>query len=118
MQAAMARVVMCCVLAGAAVGRGGEMAQAQVSAARNAVVALDRGWQFRQITAGAQHEERGWLPATVPGDVHLDLLANKKISDPFFRDNESRLQWVEKANWEYKLSFDATPALLARSERR
>ncbi len=30
----------------------------------------------------------GWLPATVPGDVHLDLLANKKIDDPFYRDNE------------------------------
>jgi beta-mannosidase len=114
MRATIARHVVCCALLGAAIGIGANMAQAQTKA-RNAVLALDRGWQFRQITAGAQHEERGWLPATVPGDVHLDLLANKKISDPFFRDNESRLQWVEKANWEYKLSFDATPALLARS---
>jgi len=46
---------------------------------------LDRGWQFRQIAAGAQEQENGWLPATVPGDVHLDLLANKKIPDPFLR---------------------------------
>ena len=115
MRAATAWGVMCCVLAGAVVGRGGEMAQAQVSPARNAVVALDHGWQFRQITAGVEQGESGWLPATVPGDVHLDLLANKKIPDPFFRDNEAKLQWIELVSWEYRLSFVVTPAMLARS---
>jgi beta-mannosidase len=90
-------------------------AQGQGKPSQNAVVTLDRGWQFRQITAGPQEAEAGWLPATVPGDVHLDLLANKKIPDPFFRDNESKLQWIENESWEYRLSFDATPALLARS---
>src|ERR1035437_9347803 len=115
MRAATAWGVMCCVLVGAAVGCGGERSQAQVSAARNAVVALDHGWQFRQITAGVEQGESGWLPATVPGDVHLDLLANKKIPDPFFRDNEARLQWIELVNWEYRLSFEVTPVLLARS---
>ena len=94
---------------------GNELASAQSSTARNAVVALDHGWQFRQVTAGAQEAESGWLPATVPGDVHLDLLANKKIPDPFFRDNESKLQWIENESWEYRLNFDATPALLARA---
>ena len=61
-------------------GLGGARVHAQ---AQNAVLALDHGWQFRQVTAGAQPSENGWLPATVPGDVHLDLLANKKIPDPF-----------------------------------
>jgi beta-mannosidase len=78
------------------------------------VLTLDRGWQFRQVAA-AQDAEAGWMPATVPGDVHLDLLANKKIPDPFSRDNESKLQWIEKESWEYRLTFDATPGLLARS---
>ena len=55
------------------------------------------------------------MPATVPGDVHLDLLANKQIPDPFYRDNESRLQWIEKESWEYRLEFAATPELLAHS---
>jgi beta-mannosidase len=91
------------------------VAQAQAKPARNAVQELDRGWQFRQIAAGAQEAENGWLPATVPGDVHLDLLANKKIPDPFVRDNESKLQWIENESWEYRLNFDATAALLARS---
>ena len=80
----------------------------------NAVLSLDHGWQFRQVAA-SQDAQSGWLPATVPGDVHLDLLANKKIPDPFYRDNEAKLQWIDKEAWEYKLTFDVTPALLART---
>jgi beta-mannosidase len=87
----------------------------QSNRAQNAVLTLDRGWQFRQITSTPQDAEAGWLPATIPGDVHLDLLANKKIEDPFYRDNESKLQWIENASWEYRDSFDVTPALLART---
>ena len=115
MRAASAGRAVCCVLLGAVVGIGGEIAQAQARPLQNVVLALHHGWQFRQITAGAQESENGWLPATVPGDVHLDLLANKKITDPFFRDNEARLQWIEKESWEYRLNFNATPALLARA---
>lgn len=58
--------------------------------------------------------EGGWFPATVPGDVHLDLLKSGKIPDPFYRDDEAKLQWIEKARWEYKTSIDATEATLAR----
>ncbi|HVZ84072.1 MAG TPA: glycoside hydrolase family 2 protein [Terracidiphilus sp.] len=87
---------------------------AQTPRAQNAVLALDHGWQFRQIAAG-QTAEAGWLPATVPGDVHLDLLANKKIPDPFYRDNEAKLQWIEDASWEYRITFNVTAALLTRS---
>jgi beta-mannosidase len=106
-------MVLCCALLGVTVGMGVCMAQAQTNA-QNAVLVLDHGWQFRQVKAGAQ-DENGWLPATVPGDVHLDLLANKKIDDPFFRDNESKLQWIDKESWEYRTSFAVTPAMLARS---
>jgi len=94
-------------------GMGSNVAQAQAQSAQNVLLALDHGWQFRQIKPEAT--EADWLPATVPGDVHLDLLANKKIEDPFFRDNEAKLQWIENASWEYRLSFDAAPSLLARA---
>jgi beta-mannosidase len=76
------------------------------------VEVLDTGWEFRQVQDG-QAAEEGWLPAKVPGDVHLDLLANKKIDDPFLRDNESKLQWIEKASWEYRSTFEVPADLLA-----
>jgi beta-mannosidase len=115
MRNAIAWGVAWCALFGAANGLGAGVAQAQAGPAQNTALVLDRGWQFRQVSADAKDENAGWLPATVPGDVHLDLLANKKIADPYFRDNEAKLQWIEKESWEYKLAFDVTPALLARA---
>ncbi len=115
MRNAIAWGVAWCALLGAASGLVAGVAHAQAGPAQNAVLALDRGWQFRQVSADAKDENTGWLSATVPGDVHLDLLANKKIADPYFRDNEAKLQWIEKEGWEYKLTFDVAPALLART---
>ena len=64
---------------------------------------ISSNWTFHQ----ADKDE--WLPATVPGCVHTDLLANGKIEDPFYRLNEHKLQWVDKVNWEYKTSFNIDP---------
>ena len=74
--------------------------------AQNNTVVIKKGWQFRQ-----QGTDK-WNGATVPGEVHTDLLNNKMIPDPYFGDNEKKVQWVEKENWEYKTSFSVTPATL------
>ena len=73
--------------------------------AQNTVV-LKNGWQFRQVG------ETKWNAATVPGEVHTDLLKNKLIPDPYYRDNEKKLQWIEKKDWEYKTSFSVNPSML------
>jgi beta-mannosidase len=67
---------------------------------------LTGAWQFRQ--AGTEE----WLPASVPGGVHTDLLALGRIPDPFVGDNERRVSWVAEADWEYRYQFEATPELL------
>ena len=54
-------------------------------------------------------ENREWLPAEVPGSVHLDLLRNGKIDDPFLENNESDVQWVEDKDWIYKNTFTLSP---------
>src|SRR3974390_1662376 len=107
-------VVLCSAVLAALLPIATSLASAQSTASQNATIVLDHGWQFRQVTA-EQGADAGWLPATVPGDVHLDLLANKKIPDPFYRDNESKLQWIQNESWEYRLNFDVTPSLLTRS---
>lgn len=114
MRITIRNVVVCFLVAGASMLASGG-AEGQSRRGENAVLALDHGWQFRQVAVTNQDAEAGWLPATVPGDVHLDLMANKKIEDPFYRDNESRLQWIENESWEYRVNFDVTPGLLARS---
>ncbi len=59
---------------------------------RFATEPLDEGWEFHQQTDETGKGSREWLPATILGEVHLDLLANKKIPVPFYRDNEAKLQ--------------------------
>lgn len=71
-------------------------------------IPLERGWTFREVGKPA------WHSASVPGCVHTDLLANKLIDDPFWRDNEKSLQWIGKTDWEYKTTFDVNPDMLAR----
>lgn len=60
-------------------------------------------WQFRESG------KSDWFPATVPGCVNTDLLENNLIPDPFYRDNEKKLQWIEKKDWEYKTEFSLAP---------
>ena len=55
-----------------------------------------------------------WYPATVPGCVHTDLLANKLIDDPFYRDNEKQQQWIGKTDWEYKTTLEISPEIMKR----
>lgn len=69
---------------------------------------LNGSWQFREAGKGV------WKPATVPGCVHTDLLANKLIEDPFYRDNEKDQQWIGKTDWEYQTTFQVSPETLKR----
>ena len=62
-------------------------------------IELNTGWKFRR--AGTKE----WYPATVPGVVHLDLMRNNLIPDPYLRENESKVQWVGEVGWEYLKTF-------------
>ena len=69
---------------------------------------LHDDWQFRQARLN------NWYPATVPGTVHTDLMANRIIEDPYFRLNERGVQWIDKEDWIYETHFEAGADLLAR----
>ncbi len=60
---------------------------------------INENWIFNQVG------ENDWLPASVPGTVHTDLMDNGKIEDPYYRLNEHDLQWIDKVDWEYKCTF-------------
>ena len=53
---------------------------------------LHQGWQFREAGKDA------WHKAEVPGCVHTDLMSNGLIEDPFYRNNEQKLQWIGKTD--------------------
>lgn len=68
---------------------------------------LTGAWSFRQVGT----EE--WMPASVQGGVHTDLLNLGKIPDPFVSDNEHAVMWVAEADWEYRRVFVPAADLLA-----
>ena len=80
----------------------------------NLTIKLDGAWEFTQAGRGTRRI-REWLPATVPGTIHTDLLANKRIADPFYRTNELDAQWVEQCDWVYRRTFDVPAEALAAS---
>lgn len=62
------------------------------------------------LTAASATE--GWdalgatsVPATVPGEVHRDLLQAGLIPDPFDGDNESALAWIGRTDWMFSTTF-------------
>ncbi|MCC6372816.1 MAG: hypothetical protein IT236_17565, partial [Bacteroidia bacterium] len=66
-------------------------------------------WQLRQKGTW------NWYSKPGAGNVHLDLLENKIIKEPFYADNEKNLQWIENEDWEYKTEFEADDKLLQQT---
>ena len=65
-------------------------------------IALTDHWEFKRLGDSACYK------AVVPGSVHLDLMQNGLIPDPFIGDNENKVQWVDTATWEYKCTFQVS----------
>ncbi|WP_404338286.1 glycosyl hydrolase 2 galactose-binding domain-containing protein [Sphingomonas sp. MMS12-HWE2-04] len=92
---------------------------APASAAPKQSIALDGAWEVRidpadGAAAKAHPREARWFAATVPGSVQQDLIAAKRVPDPFKGINEAPIQWAGMTNWQFRKVIDVTPAMLAR----
>ncbi len=56
------------------------------------------------------------FPAIVPGCIHLDLLREQLIPDPYLGQNENLVQWIGHTDWEFSTTF-AIPAEALGEER-
>lgn len=73
---------------------------------------LHSDWEFIRTDHQGQKvgfSQAEWLPAAVPGHIHLDLVANGIIADPFERMNELGCQWVDQCDWSYRTKFQWAP---------
>ncbi|MCB0479552.1 MAG: glycoside hydrolase family 2 protein [Crocinitomicaceae bacterium] len=71
-------------------------------------LSLNGSWEFKQT------DEFRWRKAVVPGVVHLDLMRNHMIEDPYWADNEIKQKWIEDKRWEYKRIFTLSEDQLNR----
>ena len=72
--------------------------QADVQVTENRIT-LNGNWKLTE--SGKDYIVR----ATVPGTVHTDLLKAGQIPDPFYRNNEDSLRYLEDKNWRYTRTF-------------
>ncbi len=60
---------------------------------------LHDGWTLARIGASTK------VPFAIPGDVHSALLAEEEISDPYWRNTETSLDWVHESQWQAETVF-------------
>jgi beta-mannosidase len=69
--------------------------------------AIGDGWTLTPVAGpGAGVLPAAPVAATVPGEVHLDLLRAGLIADPFDGDNEASQQWIGDTSWRYETRFE------------
>lgn len=70
-------------------------------------IQLQASWKF------TQKDSTAWKPATVPGCIHTDLIANNAIAHPFLGTNESLCQWIPEKSWIYQTeAFDVSSDII------
>lgn len=68
---------------------------------------LTSGWTFKQ---GNLSSTSPYLPANdLPTEVHLDLIKNGNIADPFKDFNELSVRWIADETWTYRTTFPPPP---------
>ena len=105
------------------------MSTQALAAGQKQVVSLDKDWRFRIAPDASLNHVKGvtpdvdqatlqqvanWTPAKVPGFVQTDLLDNKIIAEPFYRENEKKLQWIGQEDWQYQTTFEVPASTLTR----
>jgi beta-mannosidase len=51
-------------------------------------------------------DDRFWITAKVPGDVHSALIERNIIDNPYFGHNDAKSLWIEQKEWWYRTQFD------------
>ncbi|MDF2926018.1 MAG: glycoside hydrolase family 2 protein [Paenibacillaceae bacterium] len=85
---------------------------------------LNHLWKLQQFEPGEKRplelaapglDDRFWISAKVPGDVHSALIERRIIDNPYYGHNDVKSRWIEGKEWWYRTAFDY--ALNDRQER-
>jgi beta-mannosidase len=84
------------------------------------ILDLNGAWTFRAIDDNKKiprlySRARQWMPATVPGTVHTDLMAARVIPDPHKGVAENEVQWIGSTGWQYRRTF-TVPASVTKEQ--
>jgi beta-mannosidase len=89
-------------------------------------ISLDGLWSVRPEAhtclgeAGLAHVRRqseGWLPAQVPGEIHLDLMRAGQMPDPAQGAHMPDCRWPETKSWWYRTTFELGASFIAHERQ-
>lgn len=81
-------------------------------------LSLNEGWKYTASDGPETANLENWHNAQpLPTSIHLDLLANDSIPDPFLAKNEQLVQWAGKKTWIYEKQFTVPSQLLRNLNR-
>ena len=56
--------------------------------------------------ADPDFDDRFWMTAAVPGDVHTTLIERGVIDHPYYGHNDQKCRWIEEKEWWYRTEFE------------
>lgn len=65
---------------------------------------LNGQWNMTRVATGERYN------VNVPSDNYTQLLELGVIPDPYYKDNEKKVEWVGREDWSYERSFSLTEA--------
>lgn len=78
-------------------------------------ISLNGDWRLTYTTLGKKEEAWGrWIPAVVPGDIHLDLMRAGLICEPLIGMNSTRYRWIEEKDWWYRRKFTVEDSFIGK----
>lgn len=70
---------------------------------------LDGSWELAEATSPivdrADATDLDWTPVTMPNSIQNALFESGKIENPWYADNNRKLQWIAEKDWVLRTSF-------------
>jgi len=88
---------------------------------------LDGNWKVRDESLSCKgaaglkrvkQKRSGWMPAGVPGEIHLDLMRAGRMEEPLVGLNTRRSRWPDKRSWWFKRTFKVGPSFLKHERQQ
>lgn len=66
------------------------------------IYSLNGQWNMTRVKTGEQYN------VSVPSDNYTQLYELGVIADPYYKDNESKVEWIGREDWTYERTFNLT----------
>jgi beta-mannosidase len=77
---------------------------------------LNENWRFKPAAPrAAEGLADEWHTVKIPALVHNALMEQKVLPDLFYRDNESKYQYLEREDWVFEKMFDLPDSIQSQS---